>query len=72
MVAFLPSWFERYAAACRHVIGGRRVIQCQHDLIERKKTQGHDAAQSEELLADFERSQAIFEADLERIEKQSR
>jgi hypothetical protein len=52
------------AQANRHVVDGRRVVERQRALIARQKARGHDTQQSEGLLAQFERSQEMFESDL--------
>jgi hypothetical protein len=56
------------AKATRHVVEGQRIIAHQRALIADKLEKGLDATQSEELLAQFEQSLAIFEADLRSIE----
>ena len=66
----MRPWTERHAQAERHVDDGRRIIDRQRVLIERQKALGSDTAESETLLASFERSQAIFEGDLVRILKE--
>jgi hypothetical protein len=48
----------------RHVREGLRLIAWQRDLIARRKAGGLSTRRSEELLATFEISQAIFEDDL--------
>ena len=55
---------DRRTRAERHVTEGRRIIKRQREIIERRRKLGLDSKQSEELLAQFEASQAIFEADL--------
>jgi hypothetical protein len=57
-------WEERHAYAVGQVEGVRRVIDRQRRVIALKKAQGHDTAASEDLLQEFERSQAIFEREL--------
>jgi hypothetical protein len=66
-MAAYRSWLERYLKAHRHAVAGRKVITCQRDLIARKQALGHSTDRSEDLLAIFERTQAIFEDDLARI-----
>ena len=55
--------------ALRHVTTGRRIVAAQRRRVEQLRTDGRDAAASEVLLARYERSLAIFEDDLERIEE---
>ena len=64
------SWLHRYLEALRHVRSGRNVVKRQRDLIASKKTHGSNTERSEDLLATFERSQAIFEDDLDRISRE--
>ena len=52
----------------RHVEEGRRIIARQRELVARQKALGRDMTASQTLLEEFERSQAIFEADLQVIE----
>jgi hypothetical protein len=63
----MPSWEDRYEQAHRHVTNGLYVIERQRILIERQKSLSADTKRSEELLSQFERSQVIFEEDLDRI-----
>jgi hypothetical protein len=58
---------EHLRAAQRRVEDGQRVIDCQRVLIATRKALGESTAQSEELLATFENSQAGLENDLVRI-----
>jgi|tagenome__1003787_1003787.scaffolds.fasta_scaffold20872342_1 hypothetical protein len=51
--------------ATRHVADGRRIVQWQRDLI----ASGTKLPGAINLLARFERSQAIFEDDLDRLLK---
>jgi hypothetical protein len=53
--------------ALRHVISGRRIILAQRDHIERLRARGGDASDAEQLLSQYERTQAIFEDDLKRL-----
>jgi hypothetical protein len=63
----MSSWQERYQMACRHVAGGRQVIDRQRAIVDRQRARGFDSRESERLLEAFERSQGIFEDDLNRI-----
>jgi hypothetical protein len=63
----MEPWETRHATAERHVAEGRRAIERQRELIARQSALGQDVRVSEALLATFERSQAIFEANLQRI-----
>jgi hypothetical protein len=61
------SLAARIAVARRHVETGRAVIDRQRNVISRKLGWGLDASVSQQLLVQFEISQAIFEGDLERL-----
>jgi hypothetical protein len=63
----MDAWEKRHAAAERHVTAGRRAIDHQHSIIARQKALRLNTQVSEDLLAQFERSQEIFESDLARI-----
>jgi hypothetical protein len=58
---------KRIAIAHRHVASGRSVLTRQRSVITRKNGLGIDASSAEDLLVLFEKSQAIFEDDLERL-----
>ena len=58
---------KRIAIAHRHVASGRSVLARQRSVITKKHGLGIDASGSEELLVVFEKSQAIFEDDWERL-----
>jgi hypothetical protein len=58
---------ERIEMARHHVSKGRAVLSRHRQLVANQQARGLDAAISEELLVQFERSQAIFEEDLERL-----
>ena len=55
---------SKMAQATRHVTEGRRIVARQHAMIEGLKKGGRDTSVAEQLLAQFERSLAIFEDDL--------
>lgn len=55
--------------ARRHVFEGKRIVAKQRSLIAKKRAGGLDTSTAEKLLIQFERSLAIFEADLLAIEK---
>ena len=55
---------DRHALAKRHVETGRRIIERQRQIVAETKARKVDSTQAEELLAQFERTQAIFEDDL--------
>jgi hypothetical protein len=59
---------DRLAMAKRHVVEGRRIIEGQRQLISRLQSIRCSTAYSERILAEFERSQALFEDDLAEIE----
>jgi hypothetical protein len=52
------------AQAMRHVAEGRRIVDRQRALVARLKEAGLDANAAEDLLAQFERTLAVFEDDL--------
>ena len=66
----MESLADRIAVAERHVRDGRAVVQRQRDLITRQRGLGHSTLDSESLLAQFEHSQAIFEDDLARLQRE--
>lgn len=57
----------RIAMAHRHVATGHSIIARQHNVIAKTHKLGTDASSAEELLVQFEKSQAIFEDDLARL-----
>lgn len=50
--------------AARHVMEAKRIVARQRALIAKQKEGGRDTDAAEALLAQFERTLAIFEADL--------
>lgn len=64
----MRTWADRRAEAQRHVASGKRIIARQRLVIADRKALGRNTHEFENLLAAFERSQVIFEADLRRIE----
>lgn len=66
----MRPWIDRYLEAFRHVSTGRLVLSRQRKVIADLKEHGRSTKQSEEILETFERSQAIFESDLGKIEKE--
>jgi hypothetical protein len=52
----------------RHVREARGVVSRQIRLIATQKASGRDTAASEQLLAQFERTLAIFEAELVEVQ----
>jgi hypothetical protein len=60
---------ERIAMAERHVRDGNAILRRQRNLIERRRCAGYSTDSGEELLAQFESSQAIFEDDLRRLRR---
>jgi uncharacterized protein YmfQ (DUF2313 family) len=54
----------RIALAQDHVNTGRRIVARQRQLIAKIRALGGNAGMAEDLLAAFERSLVIFEADL--------
>jgi len=61
------SLAARIAAARHHVETGRAVIDRQRNVIAKKLGWDLDASAAQQLLVQFETSQAIFEEDLERL-----
>jgi hypothetical protein len=57
--------------AARHVAEGRKVVARQRALIAKQKEAGRDTLHSENLLAQFEHTLAIFEDHLREIETES-
>ena len=57
--------------AARHVAEGKRIVARQRALIARRKEGGHDTTFAEDLLAQFERTLAVFEDDLLAIRKEN-
>jgi hypothetical protein len=57
--------------ARQHVLRGRAIVARQRKIIATIRSLGRDHRDAEELLAQFERSLAIFEADLVQLEKLS-
>ena len=55
---------ERRTLAHRHVKEGRRILERQRQIIAQKKAADLDTGSSEQLLAQFEISQKLFEEDL--------
>lgn len=66
----MRSWLKRYEDALRQVTAGQDVLAQQRAVIERLKSHGQDTTWFEDGLRLFERSQAIFEEDLERIRRE--
>lgn len=65
----MASLSDRTTLATRHVVRGREIVAGQRELIERLRQLGCDTTASRELLAEFERTQAIFEDDLDRLQR---
>jgi hypothetical protein len=59
---------SKLAQATPHVVEGRRIVARQRALIAKERAAGQDTA-AEEVLVQFEKSLAIFEADLLAIQK---
>jgi hypothetical protein len=68
-MAIVPE--TKLAMAARHVAAGRKVVIRQRALVAKQKIAGRDTLDSETLLYQFERTLAIFESDLRRIEMES-
>jgi len=65
-------WRERYEQAVRNAERGRDLVALQRALIDRQKALGQDASWLERGLDLFEKSQILFERDLERIRHERR
>jgi len=63
---------SRKQLALRHVLTGRKIIASQRERIERRRAKGLDATEAERLLAQYERTQEIFESDLKRIQNEEK
>jgi hypothetical protein len=61
---FLSWTLER---AEQHIVQGAQHIRNQRELIARLAGRGHDAAVAQELLREFERTQAMHIADRDRL-----
>jgi hypothetical protein len=59
-----PNNESKLALAARHVADGRRIVAEQRARVARQQYLGLNTCQAEGLLDQFERTQAIFEADL--------
>jgi hypothetical protein len=57
---------------CGHVRRGREIVEGQRKLIERIRASGTPTAEHEELLTLFVGTLAIFESELERLEREKR
>jgi hypothetical protein len=55
----------RREMALRHVTTGRKMITAQRARIEYLRAKGEDTTRAEQLLAHYERCQAIFEDEHE-------
>jgi hypothetical protein len=53
--------------AARHVTSGRRIVAGQRKLVEQRLAEGKDVREAEQLLSQYERTQAIFEDDLKQL-----
>jgi hypothetical protein len=59
---------ERLALARRHVARGRQIVERQQEIVRNSCLNTDEAVQ---LLALFEKTQAIFEEDLDRLLRES-
>src|SRR5262249_9011982 len=64
----VPRWRRGRHVAWRHVHNGRRIIASQCGLVEQLRATGRDASDAERTLELFERSQAMSEDHLRRLE----
>jgi hypothetical protein len=63
----MDTWEKRRANAQHQVAVGRSAIDQQRSIIARQRALRLNTQASEDLLAEFERSQGIFESILARI-----
>jgi hypothetical protein len=66
----LSGLAERILMARRHLETGQSVIERQRNVISKKRDFGLDSSGAEQLLVQFENSQAMFEDDLARLLKE--
>ncbi len=59
----------RREVALRHVMTGDGIIAAQRERIERLRAAGQNTTEAEDLLARYERTQAMFVDDLKRLEE---
>jgi hypothetical protein len=63
---------SRTVVAKHHVIKARGIVARQRQLIAEIRARGGDSEKAEDLLSTFERSLAIFEDDLAKIDGNTR
>ena len=63
----MTTSIDPLAIAQSHVQEGREVVTRQRRIIAQRKTVGLDTRDAESVLADFERTLATFEEDLQAI-----
>ena len=66
-----PNDESKLARAARHVADGRRIVAEQRARVARQQSLGLNTSEAKGLLALFERTQAIFEADLKAAQEES-
>jgi hypothetical protein len=59
---------ERLGLARRHVARGRQIVERQQEIV---RNSGLNTKEAVQLLALFEKTQAIFEEDLDRLLRES-
>jgi hypothetical protein len=59
---------DKLDVAKRHVVRGREIVAKQRMLIASIRSKGRDSGSAEDLLQAFERTLAIFESDLNKLE----
>ena len=58
---------DHLAMAERHIADGEKILADRRSRIERVRAIGHDTAEAEKALADFEEAQTVYIADRERL-----
>ncbi len=61
---------EHLAKANEHVLLGERHVRRQRELVAELERDGHDTTGARKLLEQFEKLQAMHEADRDRIERE--
>lgn len=64
----MPTIDQRIEGARRHVADGRKMLERQRALIDHLRNARHRHRRA--VLVVFEKSQTIFEADLDRIQRE--
>jgi hypothetical protein len=64
VLPWVIKWAYHISHRKRHVLGGRRIVERQREIVARKKAAGIDATLSKELLQTFQITPVTFEDDL--------